>query len=335
MPELILACQGIDFSFHLGQRSAIMSGGAIRERDLIRRISEILGGVENDDCALIEAGERYLVATTDMLHRQTDFPDIMNPWQMGWMAVAVNLSDIAAMGAEPAGLLMAVGLPPEADLYFIDELFSGFRDCAAYYGTSILGGDTDSHQELTVTGTALGWVERDLVLRRSGAHPGDLLCTTGSLGGAGGGLYAWREERLNSPFIEKLLELEPRLKEGRALAKSGAVTAMMDNSDGLALSLSDLSVVSRVGFAVYEERLPLAEGLEEMVGRERAVEMVFSAGGDFELVFTVRRERLEAARRACKLTVIGEAVEEGIWVERDGERRRVEARGYEHRIGSF
>ena len=312
-----------------------MSGGAIRERDLIRRISEILGGVENDDCALIEAGERYLVATTDMLHRQTDFPDIMNPWQMGWMAVAVNLSDIAAMGAEPAGLLMAVGLPPEADLYFIDELFSGFRDCAAYYGTSILGGDTDSHQELTVTGTALGWVERDLVLRRSGAHPGDLLCTTGSLGGAGGGLYAWREERLNSPFIEKLLELEPRLKEGRALAKSGAVTAMMDNSDGLALSLSDLSVVSRVGFAVYEERLPLAEGLEEMVGRERAVEMVFSAGGDFELVFTVRRERLEAARRACKLTVIGEAVEEGIWVERDGERRRVEARGYEHRIGSF
>ena len=312
-----------------------MSGGAIRERDLIRRISEILGGVENDDCALIEAGERYLVATTDMLHRQTDFPDIMNPWQMGWMAVAVNLSDIAAMGAEPASLLMAVGLPPEADLYFIDELFSGFRDCAAYYGTSILGGDTDSHQELTVTGTALGWVERDLVLRRSGAHPGDLLCTTGSLGGAGGGLYAWREERLNSPFIEKLLELKPRLKEGRALAKSGAVTAMMDNSDGLALSLSDLSVVSRVGFLIYEERLPLAEGLEEMVGRERAVEMAFSAGGDFELVFTVRRERLEAARRACKLTVIGEAVEKGIWVEGDGERRRVEARGYEHRIGSI
>jgi len=109
----------------------------------------------------------------------------------------------------------------------------------------------------------------------------------------------------------------------------------MDNSDGLALSLSDLSVVSRVGFLIYEERLPLAEGLEEMVGRERAVEMAFSAGGDFELVFTVRRERLEAARRACKLTVIGEAVEKGIWVEGDGERRRVEARGYEHRIGSI
>ncbi|MDD1731412.1 MAG: thiamine-phosphate kinase, partial [Methanothrix sp.] len=188
-----------------------MSGGALRERDLIWRISEILGGVENDDCALIEAGERYLVATTDMLHRQTDFPEIMNPWQMGWMSVAVNLSDIAAMGAEPAGLLMAVGLPAEADLYFIGELFSGFRDCAAYYGTRILGGDTDSHQELTVTGTALGFVEKDLALRRRGARIGDLLCTTGSLGGAGGGLYAWQQVRLDSPFIEELLEPEPRL----------------------------------------------------------------------------------------------------------------------------
>ncbi|MFZ3149105.1 MAG: thiamine-phosphate kinase, partial [Methanothrix sp.] len=133
-----------------------MPGNVLGERELIRRISEILGGVENDDCAVIDAGERYLVVTTDMLHRKTDFPEIMNPWQMGWMAVAVNLSDIAAMGAQPAGVLIAAGLPPEADLYFIDELFSGFGDCAAYYGTRIIGGDTDSHQELTITGTALG-----------------------------------------------------------------------------------------------------------------------------------------------------------------------------------
>ena len=96
---------------------------SISERDLIRRISVILGGLQNDDCAVIDAGERYLVASTDMLHQKTDFPDIMNPWQMGWMAVAVNLSDIAAMGAEPVGVLIAAGLPPEADLYFIDELF--------------------------------------------------------------------------------------------------------------------------------------------------------------------------------------------------------------------
>jgi len=314
-----------------------MSGNVLGERELIRRISEILGGVENDDCAVIDAGERYLVATTDMLHRKADFPDIMNPWQMGWMAVAVNLSDIAAMGAQPAGVLIAAGLPQEADLYFIDELFSGLGDCAAYYGTRIIGGDTDSHEELTITGTALGFVKKELVLRRRGARPGDLLCTTGSLGGAGGGLWAWQQGRLDSPFIEKLLEPEPRLAEGRALAQSRAVTAMMDNSDGLALSLSDLADVSRVGFMVKEEALPLAEGLTELVGREKAVEMAMSAGGDFELVFTVRPVALQAALQAdrwgCAITVIGGVVEEGIWMEKGGERRRVEAKGYEHRIG--
>ena len=306
--------------------------GAIGERDLIRRISVILGGLENDDCAVIDAGERYLVASTDMLHQKTDFPDIMNPWQMGWMAVAVNLSDIAAMGAEPAGVLIAAGLPPEADQYFIDELFSGFGDCAALYGTRILGGDTDSHLELTITGTSLGFVEKELILRRRGARAGDLLCTTGSLGAAGGGLWAW-QNGAKSELITSLLEPEPRLKEGRALAKSGSVTAMMDNSDGLALSLSDLSEVSGVGFLVYQDKLPLAPGLVEMVGQENAIDMALSAGGDYELVFTLRSSGLEAARRACDLTVIGEVGEEGIWMERAGKRRQIERLGYEHRIG--
>jgi thiamine-monophosphate kinase len=304
------------------------------ERELIRRISEILGGVENDDCAVIDAGDRYLVATTDMLHRQTDFPDIMNPWQMGWMSVAVNLSDVAAMGAEPAGVLLATGLPPEADLYFIDELFSGFADCAGYYGTKVIGGDTDSHQELTVTGCALGFVEKDLVLRRRGARSGDLLCTSGVLGGAGAGLLAWKKGDIESEFITKLLEPEPRLKAGRALARSRAVTAMMDNSDGLALSLSDLSEVSGVGFVVYEDCLPIIPGLEEIVGHEEAVGIVMSAGGDFELVFTVKPEMLEAAKKACDLMVIGVVVDEGIWMESQGERRRIEPKGYEHKIGS-
>lgn len=306
--------------------------GTIGERDLIRRISVILGGLENDDCAVIDAGERYLVASTDMLHQKTDFPDIMNPWQMGWMAVAVNLSDIAAMGAEPAGVLIAAGLPPEADQYFIDELFSGFSDCAALYGTRILGGDTDSHLELTITGTSLGFVEKELILRRRGAQVGDLLCTTGSLGAAGGGLWAW-QNGAKSELITSLLEPEPRLQEGRALAKSGSVTAMMDNSDGLALSLSDLSEVSGVGFLVYQDKLPLAPGLVEMVGQENALAMALSAGGDFELVFTLRPSGLEAARRACDLTVIGEVVEEGIWMEGAGKRRQIEGLGYEHRIG--
>ena len=302
----------------------------IGERQLIRRISEILGGIVNEDCAVLDAGDQYLVATTDMLHAKSDFPEVMTPWQIGWMTVAVNLSDIAAMGGRPAGVLIAAGIPQDTDLYFIDELFSGFGECADIYETQVLGGDLDSTDELTLTGCAFGFVEKDMILRRSGAKPGDLLCTTGFLGAAGAGLLAWKQGDLKNNFIENLLEPQPRLKEGRALALSRSVTAMMDNSDGLALSLFDLAEVSKVGFVVHEEALPIAEGIEEMVGRREAVDLVLSAGGDYELVFTVRPEKIEEARKASDLTVIGSVVEEGIWIEAGGKKKKLEPKGYEH-----
>jgi thiamine-monophosphate kinase len=302
----------------------------IGERQLIRRISEILGGIVNEDCAVLDAGDQYIVATTDMLHAKSDFPEIMTPWQIGWMTVAVNLSDIAAMGGRPAGVLIAAGIPQDTDLYFIDELFSGFGECAEIFETQVLGGDLDSMDELTLTGCAFGFVEKDLILRRSGAKPGDLLCTTGFLGGAGAGLWAWKQGDLKNKFIENLLEPQPRLKEGQALAKSKSVTAMMDNSDGLALSLFDLAEVSKVGFVVQEEALPISEGIEEVVGRREAVDLVLSAGGDYELVFTVRPEKIEEARKASDLTVIGSVVEEGIWIEAGDKKKKLEPKGYEH-----
>ena len=302
----------------------------IGERQLIRRISEILGGIVNEDCAVLDAGDQYLVATTDMLHAKSDFPEVMTPWQIGWMTVAVNLSDIAAMGGRPAGVLIAAGIPQDTDLYFIDELFSGFGECADIYETQVLGGDLDSTDELTLTGCAFGFVEKDMILRRSGAKPGDLLCTTGSLGAAGAGLLAWKQGDLKNNFIENLLEPQPRLKEGRALALSRSVTAMMDNSDGLALSLFDLAEVSKVGFVVQEEALPIAECIEDLVGHQEAVNLALSAGGDFELVFTVRPEKIDEARKACNLTIIGSVVEEGIWIEAGGQKKKLEPKGYEH-----
>jgi len=184
--------------------------------------------------------------------------------------------------------------------------------------------------ELTLTGCAFGFVEKDLILRRSGAKPGDLLCTTGFLGGAGAGLWAWKQGDLTNKFMENLLEPQPRLKEGRALALSRSVSSMMDNSDGLALSLFDLAEVSKVGFVVQEDALPISEGIEEVVGRREAVDLVLSAGGDYELVFTVRPEKIEEARKASDLTVIGSVVEEGIWIETGGQKKKLEPKGYEH-----
>ena len=267
--------------------------------------------------------------STDILHRETDFPDQATPWQIGWMSAAVNLSDIAAMGAEPLGILIASGIPPETDVELIDEIFRGIRDCVEAYGTEVLGGDTDAHRELTLCGTALGLVSRERILRRRGARPGDLLCTTGSLGGAGAGLKALEVGRFD--LARRLLEPRPRVQEGMALSRTGAVTAMMDNSDGLALSLHDLAEAGGTGFIVDYDRIPLADEVRAIAeSDEEALEMVLSAGGDFELLFTVREDMIDEARKACELSVIGRAVENGIWLERDGSMMPIPRSGYEH-----
>jgi len=317
------------------------------ERGLVRKITDFLGVGERDDCAMAEDGERYLVWTTDMLHRKADFPSVATPWQIGWMTVAVNLSDVAAMGAVPIGLLVAAGIPPETEISFVEEIFRGMKDCTSRYGTRVLGGDLDSHDELTLTGTALGWVEKELVLRRRGARPGDLLCTTGTLGSAGAGLRValeaegegrWRRIEENPILLaltKKLLEPTPRMKEGRGLALTKSVTSMMDNSDGLALSLFDLAEASDVGFSVRKENIPIDPSVRRVAEDEDdAIDLALYAGGDFELVFTATPDRIEDAAKACELTIIGKVLEERmIVIESDEGKKALEPRGYQHMSG--
>ncbi len=308
------------------------------ERRLVRRVAEILGISERDDCAMVEDGENYLVWTTDMLHRRADFPEIATGWQIGWMAAAVNLSDVAAMGALPTGLLSAAGIPPGTEVEYVEEIFAGMKDCARTFGTRVLGGDLDSCDELTLVGTALGRVERDRVLRRRGARPGDLLCTTGTLGGAGAGLRVALEAEGKGigsdpglvALTRRLLEPSPRMAEGRALALSGAATSMMDNSDGLVLSLYELAEASGVGFLLQEEMIPI-DPLVALVAedREDALDLALTAGGDFELVFTLRSDRIGDAADACGLAVIGTVAEEGVILASAEGTEELRPRGYD------
>jgi len=309
------------------------------ERALIEHISGILSrpgknvvaGAGEDDCAILDiGGEDYLLATTDMLHRKTDFPLQMTGWQIGWMSVAVNLSDLASKGARPIGVLMAMGMPQDTELEFMEDVVKGMDDCASKYGTQIIGGDTDSHDELTITGTALGIVKKELLIKRSGAKVGDIVCVTGIPGRAGVALLALgRKLQVSKDIIKALFEPVPGINEGMALARSRAVTSMMDVSDGLALSLHDMSRASRVGFKIYESRLPVLPAVEGIKSEELLQAAVFT-GGDFELLFTVARDKLEIAKRACKLTVIGEVIDDGVFIERAGRVEELEARGYEH-----
>ncbi|MFH1323048.1 MAG: thiamine-phosphate kinase [Methanobacteriota archaeon] len=310
------------------------------ERALIQRISGLLSGGGNivvgageDDCAVLDTGnEEFLLVTTDMLHRKTDFPLQMTGRQIGWMSVAVNLSDLASKGARPIGVVMAMGIPPDTEVEFIEEVVKGMDECVSKYGAKIIGGDTDAHDELTLVGTALGLVKKERLIRRSGARVGDLVCVTGHIGTAGAALMAIDKKiPVSQDILKALFEPMPRIDEGMALAGSSSVTSMMDISDGLALSLHDMSRAGGVGFKIYESRLPVLSDVKRLLKGEELLEVAVFAGGDFELLFTVAPEKLDKARKACHLTVIGEVIEKGVFIEMEsGVEEELKARGYEH-----
>lgn len=309
------------------------------ERALIRRIAALLKGgntvvgAGEDDCAVLDiGGDDYLLVTTDMLHRKTDFHIRMTGRQIGWMSVAVNLSDLASKGAKPIGIVMAMGIPPDTEVEFIEEIVKGMNECASRYGTEVIGGDTDAHDELTMVGTALGTVKKELLIRRNGARAGDLVCVTGHLGTAGAALFALDKKiPVTQDILNALFEPVPRINEGMALAESRSVTSMMDISDGLALSLHDMNRAGSAGFKIYERRLPVLPGVKKLLEEKELFEAALFVGGDFELLFTVTPEKLDEAKKACPLTVIGEVIENGVFIERSaGGVEELKERGYEH-----
>jgi thiamine-monophosphate kinase len=284
----------------------------VDERGLHRLIGTIIAPERlEDDCAVIPCGDRLMVASTDMLHETTDFPAGMTDWQIGWMATAVTLSDIASMGAAPGEVLLAVGLDrPER----LSGIMEGARDCCTAFGVELVGGDLDAHRELTIVSTGLGLVAPEHLVRRRGARPGDVVAVTGSLGEAQAALNG------HDRHMRELLEPQPRVKEGQALGRAG-VSAMMDISDGLALSLHDLLAVNDCGFAVDTASLPLPAGVPEDEGRELAL----YGGGDFELLFSAPPGILPVA--GVEARVIGEVIPERT-VLADG--KPLERRGYLH-----
>lgn len=313
------------------------------ERGAIRIFESIYGkcedavlGIGDDACILEMDEEHYLVVSTDLLSRKTHFPHEMAPRKIGKYAVNACLSDIAAMGAYPLGLLFSYGLPGGADEDFIKELARGIRDASKEHGTCVLGGDTKEQNELLIVGIALGRARKGQVLRRSGARTGDLICTTGMMGSSAAGYYALiKGFKAPKRFMKAAFEPWARIKEGLAISKYA--TACADVSDGLAFSLHEIARASRVGFKVYEEGIPVDRELgrmAELAGVE-VDELAFHKGGEYELLFTVPEEHLPAVEKEMKtlktkLRVIGEITKhDGKLVKEDGSVVDLEPRGYE------
>jgi thiamine-monophosphate kinase len=317
-----------------------------KERELISIITDILNsdyisnelippwvvGPGKDDCAVIDIGApQLLVTSTDMLHSSTDFPPGMTAWQMGWMSVAVNLSDIAAMGARPIGIMTALGLPPDTELDFVKALVEGMNACARQQATHIIGGDIDKHDELTIVGSAMGLVKRAHLVLRAGAQVGDYVCVTGELGTAGAALNALEHNKTAYPYVLRKLYLPiPRIVEGTSLAATGCLTSMMDISDGLALSLHDIAASSNVGFQIRVDDLPVHRTVKKMAAdKDQLIAWSLYTGGDFELLFTVKADGMEKIKKAGRFTVIGKVTEKDILIEHNGHMEMVEARGFQ------
>lgn len=266
-----------------------------------------------DDAAIVDG----TAITIDMLHDSADFPAGVDDRTMGWRSVAVSLSDLAAVGADPVGAVAAYGTPDfEGDA--LGAFLDGARAVCEAVGTEYVGGDLDIHDERTVATAAVGRVDRRI--GRSGATPGEAVCVTGTLG-RGAAAYrqfeAGEHERAN-----ELYRFLPRIAAGRALGPHAG--AMMDSSDGLARSLHQLAAASDCGFAI-DRSLPIDPALDAF---DDADALATTFGEDFELVVTLPTEAIDRARASVPvaLTRIGTVTESG--VRRDGD--PMPDRGYVH-----
>lgn len=299
------------------------------EKAIIERLISLFGSVGHhdigDDCAILDSGDNYLLVTTDMITKATHMPENASPEDIGWYAAAVNLSDIAAMGGRPIGILFALGLSANTEEEWLDRLASGIRECCSRYGVPVIGGDTKENPSLTISGTAIGRVPKSQILRRSGARPGDILAMTGKLGRG----IAWEL----SGEANAILRVEPRVHEGLLLAESGAVTSCIDMSDGLSASVHHLAKAGNVGFSVDADRLPLLGGLKASE-REKAIHW----GGDYELLFTVDPKKADSLLKrdlGCPVTGIGTVTEDKTILLVDGDcRKPLPDKGYEHFRGA-
>ncbi len=344
-PQLRKAIDGEDLAKK--SKSKFDKLSTLGERKVIDLITSILtpGGKEiavgpGDDCAAISVGDDYFVITTDMATQKTHFPPNITPYQMGWHIVAINLSDLAAKGAKPLGIVVATGLPENYDVKFLEDMIDGMNSCATSHGTFVIGGDIKAHEQITLTGTAIGRVPKSEFMSRKGAQKGDILCITGSLGHAGAGYYTLKHKLLpkNEEVLIGLFEPKPKLSEGRALAKTGAVTSCMDISDGLAHSLFQLAKLNLIGFDVFFDDIPLDPEAVKLAEKLSIPieDLTIYFGGDYELLVTVKKDRWLEAEEAVlvagsKLTQIGIVTEKKeLNLIKEGTKLPLDNKGYEH-----
>ncbi|NVO85208.1 thiamine-phosphate kinase [Hymenobacter terrestris] len=325
--------------------------GRIQQTVELTQPSTILG-IGDDAAILAPAAGQELVISTDLLTEGVHFDLTFCPLKhLGYKAVAVNVSDIAAMNAVPTQIVVAVSIPPRFTVEAVEELFEGVKLACEAYNVDLVGGDTTgSRAGLTISVTALGQAEAGKAVRRSGAGPNDLLCVTGDLGGAYLGLQVlerekqvWQADPESQPELDKYpyvlqrqLRPEARMDVIHELRELGVVpTSMIDVSDGLASEVLHLCQASGTGARIFTENLPIANPTLEVANEFNLdpIMCMLNGGEDYELLFTVPLADHAKLKNHPDITIIGHMVEksEGAnLITKAGQPVPLRAQGFNH-----
>lgn len=298
----------------------------IGEKELVKYIIANSRDITPDDTAITKLSSNNLISTCDMLIQSRHFPKNMSFFEMGFKAVTVNVSDLAAMGAEPLGFLLAIALPKDLEIDAFKQIIDGVLKACDYYQIPLIGGDTNEASEIIITGTALGLSDKPLM--KDTYNKGDLIALSGEIGLAALGFQL---NYLDNIYTKRALQPEARVKEGLVL--KDFATSATDITDGLASELYEIKK-DGFGFMIHEEMLNISDDYKKLADQLDLdyLDLILHVGEDFELLFTISKENLEKLPIDC--IVIGEVTDSDV-IEltlENGFVEEIENRGYEHYV---
>ena len=296
----------------------------IGEKELVKYIISNSKDITPDDASVTPIKTSNLISTCDMLIQSKHFPKNMSYFEMGFKAVTVNVSDLAAMGAKPAGFLLALGLPKNLLFDSFKEIINGVLEACEFYSIPLIGGDTNESDEIIMTGTALGTCNRPLM--KNTYNHGDLIALTGDIGHAALGFNLDKSDNI---YVKKALKPIAKIKEGLIL--KDIATSATDITDGLASELYEIKK-ENYGFMIYEDSLKITDEYKNLACEcdLNFLDLILYVGEDFELLFTISPDDLD--KLPFDYIIIGEVTDSNrIEITlNDRSVLKIQNKGYEH-----
>ena len=314
----------------------------VNKKDYPYLISELM----TDDCSIIDVGsDKYITISTDRVSSRPLAArlGLIGYKELGHYVVYANISDVASSGSDPLGLLIALGLPFSFKISDLEELIKGIKEACDYYGTCVLGGDTNYTKDLSLVATSIGIVDKDALMPRFGAKKDDIIAVTGYVGTFTAAGYAFIKKiemsnKIRDLFIDALKYPKVPLREAKLVAKHKGGHAGIDISDGLGVDLKKIADESGVGMRIYEKKLPIKQEVREFALslNKNPSDFAFGIGGDWQIIFTIKPQKWDLIKHEInkaggRLTEIGYIIEEKKleMVTKNGEIKPLETRGHD------